>query len=765
MLRNCSWKSIVSLLLAAGVSRADIAPLRSDFEKDAIAKPPADWHLTTPAYHAEVTADGAREGRQCVKIRLNDGAAQERVAIMLRSVDARAYRGKNVRLRGSLRIEPTKPDDRVQLWLRVDRAGGQMGFFDNMDDRPVRDQKWGEFEITGDVAPDATDIVFGVLAFGDAPVWVDDIRLEEDGAVPTTVKEPARPLTGRGLDNLVAFTRLLGYVRHFHPSDEAASADWEATAIAGVREVEAAKDPEDLARRLERFFQPLAPTLRVFTTASAPPAPDSVKTTEKAKEVVAWNHLGFGHQSKQQFQIYSSQRERWKLSGGRRPDGAPDPADVFKADLGGGVSCLVPLALYAGDEGTLPHNSQTKPAANDSTKTRPAPMRYSGDDRATRLADVALAWNVLQHFYPYFDIAGTDWPAALRTALTAAAQDADSRAFLATLRQMVAALHDGHGGVYSPTAADPHGFPPVAWDWVEDRLVITRVGDGLKDIKPGAVVKSIDGQPAAEAFAAVERLISGATPQWRRYVALQRLGAGQAGSQVAFEIEEAGQPPRKVHLTRGPNRPEEPRPPKIHEVRKGILYVDVGRIDGNDFDKALPDLKRAAGIIFDFRGYPNKLQPNTIFAHIIEKPVTSAQWHVPRISRPDHERMTFERGGEWDIPPAAPYLSAKKAFITDGRAISYAESCMGIIEHYKLGAIVGGPTAGTNGNVNPFILPGGYTVMWTGMKVLKHDGSRHHGVGIIPTVPVSRTIAGVAAGKDEFLEKAIEVVSEDGAAR
>jgi hypothetical protein len=32
-------------------------------------------------------------------------------------------------------------------------------------------------------------------------------------------------------------------------------------------------------------------------------------------------------------------------------------------------------------------------------------------------------------------------------------------------------------------------------------------------------------------------------------------------------------------------------------------------------------------------------------------------------------------------------------------------------------------------------------------------------VGIQPTVPVSRTIQGVAAGRDELLEKAIEVVS------
>jgi hypothetical protein len=26
------------------------------------------------------------------------------------------------------------------------------------------------------------------------------------------------------------------------------------------------------------------------------------------------------------------------------------------------------------------------------------------DDRATRIADVIIAWNVFRHFYPYFDI-------------------------------------------------------------------------------------------------------------------------------------------------------------------------------------------------------------------------------------------------------------------------------------------------------------------------------------------------------------------------
>ena len=59
----------------------------------------------------------------------------------------------------------------------------------------------------------------------------------------------------------------------------------------------------------------------------------------------------------------------------------------------------------------------------------------------------------------------------------------------------------------------------------------------------------------------------------------------------------------------------------------------------------------------------------------------------------------------WPLQPAAPYLAAPSVFITDGRAISFAESVMGIVEAYRLGEIVGGPTAGTNGNVNPLRSP------------------------------------------------------------
>jgi C-terminal processing protease CtpA/Prc len=47
------------------------------------------------------------------------------------------------------------------------------------------------------------------------------------------------------------------------------------------------------------------------------------------------------------------------------------------------------------------------------------------------------------------------------------------------------------------------------------------------------------------------------------------------------------------------------------------------------------------------------------------------------------------------------------------------------------------------------------------MRVLKHDGSRHHGVGISPTINIEPTIKGIRDGKDEVLEKAIETAEKN----
>ena len=104
-------------------------------------------------------------------------------------------------------------------------------------------------------------------------------------------------------------------------------------------------------------------------------------------------------------------------------------------------------------------------------------------------------------------------------------------------------------------------------------------------------------------------------------------------------------------------------------------------------------------------------------------------------------------------------MAGKVVFLTDGRAISYAESVMGYVADRKLATIVGGTTAGANGNVVAFTVPGGFRLAFTGMRVTGHDGQTpHHLAGVKPDIPMAPTIAGLRAGRDEVLERAVSLI-------
>src|SRR5262249_51094909 len=152
--------------------------------------------------------------------------------------------------------------------------------------------------------------------------------------------------------------------------------------------------------------------------------------------------------------------------------------------------------------GTLPHRAPPVPQLANLLRAAVA-EEASGNDRATRFAAVALAWNVFHNFYPYFDVVGTDWPGELTKALTTAATDADERAFRTTLLRLVAALHDGHGYVVNPKVYAPTHALPLAWVIAGDKLVITRVTGEAVDagLKAGDVVLAIGGEPIEQVFA------------------------------------------------------------------------------------------------------------------------------------------------------------------------------------------------------------------------------------------------------------------------
>jgi Peptidase family S41 len=603
-------------------------------------------------------------------------------ATVMQNVPALPLRGKTVRLRGLVRAE-TSSDAATgaALWLRIDRAGGQMGFFDNMGNRPVRDSEWRQYEIEGQVADDATNVAFGAMASAGITAEFESIGLSvRDGSGAWTlvdIKDPG-----------------------FEDSPDSAGGWFRA----GTSKSAVITRPTDKAPEGRQFLRIAAPAATASTA-----------------------------------EIFE----------------APPPATGAHADvdLGAGLHARVPLALSeAQATGGMTDASQL-----EALRKALAAVAPSTSDRLevnVRLADVVVAWNVFRHFYPYWNEAQVDWDSRLKPQL-GLAYDATTRdAHRDALRLLVADLRDGHGGVVDPQGAGARALLPIQLQVVEERVAIT--ASGTDDAPVGAVVASIDGVAADRRLSDAVRLTSG-TPQWRERRALQEIITCTPGSTVTLAVDSgAGQ--RSASLPCAVQQPAaERRPAAVGELVPGVWYVDLTRAPMGQITPVLKQLTSATGVVFDLRGYPTDAGFQ-ILPYLLAAPEADRWMHVDKIVGPFGKSAGSQSMG-WDHKPASPHLSGKLVFLTDGRAISYAESVMGYVADRKLGTIVGATTAGANGNVAVFVVPGGYRISFTGMRVTGHDGKTpHHLAGVKPDVAASPTLAGLRQGRDEVLERALALI-------
>jgi len=429
---------------------------------------------------------------------------------------------------------------------------------------------------------------------------------------------------------------------------------------------------------------------------------------------------------------------------------APGPGETVDVDLGGGLRARIPLSLYSKDGHTLGDD----PATARRSQAGPPTATPAGFDVVAGIADVIVAWNVLEHFWPYWNVVSVDWMAELDTALADALDDHSVDDHVATLERLSAAAPDGHASTTCP-GESRRANPPFTVDVIEGQVVVTATAD--KAVARGDVIVSVGGRPATEQLAADLELASG-SPRWRLVSACQQFGAGPAGSTLALRLRRGGID-LGVTVTRGDKMSEQFARPSIDRLDDGVYYIDLARAAMTDLDAIMDRLAIASGVVFDLRGYPNS--NHKVLSHLLTRPDDSKAWlAVPHVIRPDHvstSMLTWETFG-WEMPVLQPHISGRVAFLTGPGAVSYAESVMGLVEHYHLGEIVGAATAGTNGNKAEITEPTGCRTTFTGMRVTKHDGARQHLIGIQPTIPASRTIAGVIAGRDEVLEKALAYV-------
>jgi hypothetical protein len=599
---------------------------------------------------------------------------------LMQTMPAEAVRGKSIRLRGQVRASVQDASGAAALWLRVDRQNCGMAFFDNMDDRPIRDPEWREYRIEGSVSDDAAAVAFGVMAFG-----------------------------------------------------QVTTADFDAVELA--------------VRQADGGWTPIAIKDAGFEMA-ADAKPGWMRTGTSQTALIS-HPAGAAPEGRQFVRLASATADS-----GLFEEDPPQAGEHVDVDLGSGLKARVPLALTDAQALAADTLKSSLEALTAALATVPSPSDTPDVD--LRLADVVVAWNVFRHFYPYWTEAAVDWDARLRPQLEAAYAAQDRSAEGDALRALIADARDGHGNVIDTLAKEERAPLPVQFGVIEDQLVI--IASSAPPAPVGSVVSAIDGAVAMRRLAEQMDKCSGTT-QWREARSLRDLARGPKGGGTRMVVD-GGAGAHEVSLRYDATQPpSEPRPDPIAELEPGVWYVDLTRAKMAEIAPVLEKLASARGVVFDMRGYPTDAGAQ-ILPHLIDGPEADRWMHVAKVAGPFGRSAGWQSFG-WDLQPARPRLAGKIVFLTDGRAISYAESVMGYVADRRLGTIVGATTAGTNGNVASFVVPGGFRLGFTGMRVTGHDGrSQHHLIGVRPDVPIVPTLDGLRSGHDDVLEKARALIRE-----
>lgn len=435
-------------------------------------------------------------------------------------------------------------------------------------------------------------------------------------------------------------------------------------------------------------------------------------------------------------------------------------SDIIQLKLGKGLYAKVPSVLYGTPTATYP---QVDAAVFNSFKNKlkenwvNRPLKNS---KEAQFANIVLTWSILKYAFPYWEDTKTNPDQLFSFLFNRTIADKNDLDFLETLRLMSAQLNDGHMGIFydGPDKVQQKSIALVS-EIIENKIYVKQILDSsLKQIPIGSTIDSIDGESSLEIYQAKYKLISG-SPQWRSYKSLLGLFDSSKDS-VNLLIKHNGSR-MALKLARN-GLDQEYRPialpgfiPKDGLLADNIYYYNLtGDSIVKKITASLQELENAKSIIFDMRGYPND-NIKEVLSHLLKCNEHSRWMHTP-ILEPNGKTSSFKSAG-WDIGAKAPYFKGKIIFLSDACAQSWSESILGSVKGLKLGTIIGRTTSGTNGEVQTISLLDNFAVYFTGMIATNADGSKSHLKGIIPDIIVTSTPKGIKEGRDEVLEKALEM--------
>ncbi|WBW95186.1 S41 family peptidase [Oceanirhabdus sp. W0125-5] len=391
-------------------------------------------------------------------------------------------------------------------------------------------------------------------------------------------------------------------------------------------------------------------------------------------------------------------------------------------------------------------------------------MDYS--DKNYRLLGLFRYWNAIEYFFPYKYLIDENWDEVLKVYLPEFIQGDDMNSYNYVFNGLTRCIKDDHATLYKPGVGNlvieslGDRFIPLHFNILDDKVVYVEgfLNNEVNDsnFKVGDVVLKINGEDIDDVITRLEELYPQQNKNHKNVVIRYLLNRTKEEKvEITFKRDEEINTEDIVSIHKNKmNYDNEDK--KSHEmIGNNIGYINPGNLKKNEINKIMEKFLNTKGIIVDLRNYPSDFIVFSLGKYLMPEPTEFAAFTIPSLEIPGQFAFTSSIKVGAKNPD---YYKGKVMILVNKYSQSQPEYTAMALRVAPNAVVLGTPSNGADGNVSKLTLPGGFITSFTGIGVYYPDGGETQRVGIIPDVIVKPTIEGIREGRDELVEKAIEVI-------
>jgi len=399
-------------------------------------------------------------------------------------------------------------------------------------------------------------------------------------------------------------------------------------------------------------------------------------------------------------------------------------------------------------------------------------QQFTYPDVGYRLLGLFRYWNIIQYWFPDRHLIGEDWKKVLTEFIPKFIRAKNEMEYWNTAQQLIARIHDSHANLLSSSPQWNYRFgkyfPPVMISFVENDPVVSIIVKDtlalLSNIRRGDVIKKVNGKNVADII--MERLPNLPGSNYKaqiRDLSFQLLISKDSISNITIERDGKQIECKLHHFVYSKwsdwyhyDFPYQ-KDSSFFFISPGIGYINLGAIKIKQIDSVFKALQGSNGLIIDNRQYPANFPLHQIAEKLNPRAIPFVKFPVCNLNYPGSFTVGKPRSAG---RKNKDHYKGKVLILVNENTQSSGEFHSMAFRTAPAAVVMGSTTAGADGNVtNFFYLPGGIFTRFSGIGILYPDGKETQRVGIVPDIEVKRTIKGIKDGRDELVERAVELIN------